>query len=45
MVQSTKENGNSTKQMAKASFGMLMAMYMKVIGKMIKLMAMESMSM
>lgn len=41
MEQSTKESGDTTRLMVKENSGMLMAMFMKVFGKMIKLMATE----
>lgn len=40
-----KENGAKTKQMVVESFGMLMEIFMKVNGKMIKLTVMVSTSM
>lgn len=41
MGQNMKVNGNITKQMEEANFGMLMVMFTKEIGKMIRQMAME----
>ena len=41
MEQSTKESGDTTRLMVEENSGMLMAMFMKVFGKMIKPMATE----
>jgi len=45
MVPSMRENGETIKQMERVNFGMLMEMYTKVNGKMIKLTGMGSTSM
>lgn len=45
MVLNMKESGETTKQMEKESFGMLMEMFMKENGLMIKLMGRVNMCM